>query len=84
MAQKSHFKMQLDGNHNPRKTFPQLPWNTVKSPKYIECANGGKLLVSGWWAYLRKPVSQLSSSLIVLNLSILYDCRTMQPIVFKS
>ena len=57
MAQKSHFKMQMDGGHHePRWTFPQLPWNTVKNPKYIQTAQGGKLLIDGWWAYLRKPV----------------------------
>ena len=84
MAQKSHFKMQLDGNHNPRKTFPQLPWNTVKNPKYIDCANGGKLLISGWWAYLRKPVSLCSSCLIPLTLANVYNCRIMQLTVFKS
>lgn len=58
MAQKSHFKMQMDGGHHePRWTFPQLPWNTVNNPKYIQTAQGGKLLIDGWWAYLRKPVS---------------------------
>lgn len=82
MAQKSHFKMQLDGNHNPRKTFPQLPWNTVKDPKYIDCANGGKLLISGWWAYLRKPV-RLPSLLQTLSADAMLR-RTMQQTASKS
>lgn len=57
MAQKSHFKMQMDGDVQKRWTFPQLPWNTVQNPKYIQTEQGGKLLIDGWWAYLRKPVS---------------------------
>lgn len=62
MAQKSHFKMQMDGSqHKARWTFPQWPGNTVHNPKYIQTAQGGKLLIDGWWAYLRKPVSHLLS-----------------------
>ncbi|KAK0202558.1 ergosterol biosynthesis ERG4/ERG24 [Desarmillaria ectypa] len=55
MAQKSHFKMQTQGISEFRTTFPQLPWNTVKNPTYIQTAHGNRLLTSGWWAYSRKP-----------------------------
>ncbi|KIL69275.1 hypothetical protein M378DRAFT_119215 [Amanita muscaria Koide BX008] len=55
MAQKSHFKMQTQGIYKFRKTFPQLPWNTVENPTYIQTAHGNRLLTSGWWAYSRKP-----------------------------
>ncbi|KAF8634576.1 hypothetical protein AX17_004166 [Amanita inopinata Kibby_2008] len=55
MAQKSHFKMQTQGIYKFRKTFPQLPGNTVKNPTYIQTAHGNRLLTSGWWAYSRKP-----------------------------
>ncbi|TFK65600.1 ERG4 ERG24 ergosterol biosynthesis protein [Pluteus cervinus] len=55
MAQKSHFKMQTQGITKFRKTFPQLPWNTVENPKFIQTAHGSRLLTSGWWAYSRKP-----------------------------
>ncbi|KAF8630129.1 hypothetical protein AX15_003085 [Amanita polypyramis BW_CC] len=55
MAQKSHFKMQTQGIYTFRKTFPQLPWNTVQNPTYIQTAHGNRLLTSGWWAYSRKP-----------------------------
>ena len=40
MAQKSHFKMQTQGIYAFRKTFPQLPWNTVENPTYIQTAHG--------------------------------------------
>lgn len=55
MAQKSHFKMQTQGITEFRTTFPQLPWNTVENPTYIQTAHGNRLLTSGWWAYSRKP-----------------------------
>jgi delta24(24(1))-sterol reductase len=40
MAQKSHFKMQTQGITTFRKTFPQLPWHTVKNPAFIQTAHG--------------------------------------------
>ncbi|KAH8829895.1 ergosterol biosynthesis ERG4/ERG24 [Flagelloscypha sp. PMI_526] len=55
MAQKSHFKMETQGITTFRKTFPQLPWNHVKNPTYIQTQHGNRLLTSGWWAYSRKP-----------------------------
>jgi len=55
MAQKSHFKMQTQGIYKHRKTFPQLPWNTVQKPTFIQTKHGNRLLTSGWWAYSRKP-----------------------------
>ncbi|KAF6761619.1 ergosterol biosynthesis ERG4/ERG24 [Ephemerocybe angulata] len=55
MAQKSHFKMQTQGITEFRKTFPQLPWNTVKNPTFIQTEHGNRLLTSGFWAYSRKP-----------------------------
>ncbi|KIM90426.1 hypothetical protein PILCRDRAFT_812170 [Piloderma croceum F 1598] len=55
MSQKSRFKMQTQGIHTFRNTFPQLPWNVIKNPTYIQTAHGNRLLTSGWWAYSRKP-----------------------------
>ncbi|KAF8735387.1 hypothetical protein AX14_002140 [Amanita brunnescens Koide BX004] len=55
MAQKSHFKMQTQGVYKFRNTFPQLPWNTVQNPTFIQTKHGNRLLTSGWWAYSRKP-----------------------------
>ncbi|TRM65571.1 ergosterol biosynthesis ERG4/ERG24 [Schizophyllum amplum] len=55
MAQKSHFKMQQQGITEFRTAFPQLPWNTVENPTYIQTKHGNRLLTSGWWAWSRKP-----------------------------
>lgn len=56
MSQKSRFKMQQQGEVTKRNAFPQLPWGTVENPKFIQTSRGSKLLIDGWWAYLRKPV----------------------------
>lgn len=53
-SQKNRFRMQLRGNLIQRKTFPQLPWGTLKNPKHIKTENGGALLVDGWYRYGRK------------------------------
>ncbi|KAG9048018.1 C-24(28) sterol reductase [Tulasnella sp. UAMH 9824] len=55
MAQKSHFKMQLQGIHHERWAFPQWPGRHVHNPTYVQTAHGNRLLTSGWWAYARKP-----------------------------
>ncbi|KAI0322770.1 ERG4/ERG24 ergosterol biosynthesis protein [Amylostereum chailletii] len=55
MSQKSHFKRQLAGSYKERWTFPQLPWRMIKDPQFVQTAHGNRLLVSGWWAYSRKP-----------------------------
>jgi hypothetical protein len=57
MSQKSRFKQQEQGNLVIRKSFPQLPYGTIHNPKFVVTPTGSKLLVSGWWAYCRKPVS---------------------------
>jgi len=46
--------MQLNGSYVKRKAFPQLPWGTLKDPRYLETEAGPKLLVDGWWRYARK------------------------------
>ncbi|KAF8323103.1 ERG4/ERG24 ergosterol biosynthesis protein [Clavulina sp. PMI_390] len=55
MSQKSRFRMQMQGNYKYRYTFPQLPWGTLENPQYIQTAHSNRLLISGWWAYARKP-----------------------------
>ncbi|KAK9455519.1 ergosterol biosynthesis ERG4/ERG24 [Dipodascopsis uninucleata] len=53
-SQKNRFRQQMYGTLIERKTFPQLPWQTIKNPTYIKCKNGGTLLTSGWYRYARK------------------------------
>ncbi len=53
-SQKNRFRMQLNGTFVPRRTFPQLPWGTLKDPKYLTTKSGSTLLVDGWYRYARK------------------------------
>lgn len=53
-SQKNRFRMQLRGTYVKRNTFPQLPWGTLKNPKYIKTASGSALLIDGWYRYGRK------------------------------
>ncbi|EPX73145.1 C-24(28) sterol reductase Sts1 [Schizosaccharomyces octosporus yFS286] len=53
-SQKNRFRNQIYGLTTTRKSFPQLPWQTIKNPTFIRCANGGTLLTSGWYRYARK------------------------------
>ena len=54
-SQRNRFRMQLNGAYVKRKAFPQLPWGTLKSPRYLDTDAGSRLLVDGWWRYARKP-----------------------------
>ena len=45
MSQKSRFKMQTQGIYKFRNTFPQLPWNVVKNPTYIQTVHGYDLVL---------------------------------------
>lgn len=53
-SQKNRFRAQEKGALIPRKTFPQLPWQTIKNPKKIETKTGDSILVDGWYGYARK------------------------------
>jgi delta24(24(1))-sterol reductase len=53
-SQKNRFRMQERGTYVPRRTFPQLPWGTLKNPRVLKTVSGGTLLVDGWWAWARK------------------------------
>ena len=53
-SQRNRFRMQLNGSYVKRRAFPQLPWGTLKNPRYLQTATGSKLLIDGWWRYARK------------------------------
>ncbi|EKD20929.1 uncharacterized protein L3040_005864 [Drepanopeziza brunnea f. sp. 'multigermtubi'] len=54
-SQKNRFRSQERGTFTDRRTFPQLPWQTVKNPRTIETESGDSILVDGWYGYARKP-----------------------------
>jgi delta24(24(1))-sterol reductase len=54
-AQKNRFRMQQRGTYVGRNTFPQVPWSTLKNPKFLKTACGSTLLIDGYWKYCRKP-----------------------------
>lgn len=60
MGQKSRFKAQQTNSFIKRNAFPQLPGTTLVNPKFIVTSRGGKLLISGWWGFLRKPSQSIS------------------------
>ncbi|KAK2033290.1 hypothetical protein LX32DRAFT_103856 [Colletotrichum zoysiae] len=53
-SQKNAFRAQERGQLIKRRTFPQLPWQTVKNPKTITSAKGDVILADGWYGYARK------------------------------
>ena len=57
MGQKSRFKAQETNTFIKRNAFPQIPGTTIVDPKFIMTKRGTKLLISGWWGFLRKPSS---------------------------
>lgn len=53
-SQKNGFRAQERNQLVNRKTFPQLPWQTVKNPKTITSSKGDVIMVDGWLGYARK------------------------------
>lgn len=51
-SQKNTFRHQeRGGGYEPRKAFPQLPWQSVKNPKTIKTSTGDSILADGWCKY---------------------------------
>ncbi|XHG06446.1 Delta(24(24(1)))-sterol reductase erg4B [Aspergillus wentii] len=53
-SQKNRFRQQERGTMVSRKTFPQLPWQTLQNPKTLTAEDGSKILVDGWYGKARK------------------------------
>jgi delta24(24(1))-sterol reductase len=53
-SQKNRFRAMERGQAVFRKTFPQVPWQTVKNPKVIRTPDGGTILADGWYGLARK------------------------------
>ncbi|GMM38609.1 delta(24(24(1)))-sterol reductase [Saccharomycopsis crataegensis] len=53
-GQKNSFRKMLAGDTKIRRSFPFLPWQVLKNPRYIKCENGSTLLIDGWYRYARK------------------------------
>ncbi|RDL37687.1 Uncharacterized protein BP5553_05120 [Venustampulla echinocandica] len=53
-SQKNRFRNQERGQLLQRKSFPQLPWQTVKNPRTIKTKTGDSILADGWYGYARK------------------------------
>lgn len=47
-SQKNRFRQQERGTVVSRRTFPQLPWQTLNNPKTITAPDGTKILIDGW------------------------------------
>lgn len=52
-SQKNRFRAMERGKVVWRRTFPQVPWQTVHNPKTIETPQG-TILVDGWYGLARK------------------------------
>lgn len=61
-SQKNRFRQQQRGHLVLRKTFPQVPWQTIKNPKTIK-SEAGEILVDGWCKFFPSRVPLLKYSL---------------------
>src|SRR5262249_53636430 len=72
------FRMQLDGTFVARRTFPQLPWGTLKDPSSLATRNGSRLLVDGWYRYARK-IHYTADTVMALSWGLICGFRHFLP-----
>jgi hypothetical protein len=53
-SHKHRFRATQRGELVLRKTFPQLPWQTLNNPRVLTTPTGETILIGGWYAYARK------------------------------
>lgn len=53
-SQKNRFRQRERGTMVQRKSFPQLPWQTLENPKTLTGPDGSKILVDGWCKFICK------------------------------
>lgn len=53
-SQKNHYRLTERGQRIERYTFPKVPWGILKEPRVYKTAQGGTLLIDGFWRYARK------------------------------
>lgn len=53
-GQKNSFRAAERGTLTKRRTFPQVPWQSIKNPRKIETQTGDAILVDGWYGLARK------------------------------
>ena len=56
-SQKNRFRQMERGQLQLRKSFPQLPWQTVHNPKTIKTSTGESILVDGWCTSAISPTT---------------------------
>lgn len=53
-SQKNRFRAMERGHLILRKSFPQVPWQTIHNPRTIPTETGDSLLADGWYGLARK------------------------------
>ena len=53
-SQKNRFRAAERGTLIARRTFPQLPWQTLQNPRTIKTSTGDDILADGWYGLARK------------------------------
>jgi delta24(24(1))-sterol reductase len=71
-SQKNMFRAQERGVELNRKTFPQLPWKSVKNPKSIKTKTGDSILCDGWCEFFCFPFLSFSSTSLLSSLPLIF------------